>query len=52
LPDEEDFLHLKLRPGYDATAMKNTTSILNLIYLGTKIGLFVYFFQDLLKLIS
>jgi hypothetical protein len=31
--------------------MKNATSILNLVYLGTKIGLFVYFFEDLINFI-
>lgn len=34
------------------TAMKNITTILNFVYLGTKIGLFVYFFQDILNFIS
>lgn len=31
--------------------MKNTASILNLIFWGTKIGLICYFFQDVLKII-
>ncbi len=31
--------------------MKNTATILNLVFLGTKLGLFCYFFQDVLSLI-
>ena len=32
--------------------MKNAVSVMNLIYWGSKLGLFVYFFQDILSLIS
>jgi len=37
---------------YIVLAMKNAASIFKLIYFGTKIGFFVYFFQDLLRFIS
>lgn len=31
--------------------MKNTASILNLVFIGTKLGLFCYFFQDIIGFI-
>jgi hypothetical protein len=32
-------------------SMKNTATILNLVFLGTKFGLFCYFFQDVINFI-
>ena len=32
--------------------MKNTASLFKIVYISTKIGLFIYFFQDFFKLIS
>jgi hypothetical protein len=32
--------------------MKNAASVLNLVYWGTKVGLFIYFYQDIIRFIS
>lgn len=32
--------------------MKNAASLFKFVYISTKIGLFIYFFQDFFKLIS
>ncbi len=32
--------------------MKNTASLFKFVYLGTKVGFFIYFFRDILSVIS
>lgn len=48
---DHQFFAIKMASEGILARMKNTASILNLVFWGTKLGLFCYFFQDVLSFI-